>query len=125
MAQPYKEALHNKVDIFLLALMPAVISISFFQLFLVTNSNNINQLASAIQIVLLYLPLIYITLVILHKLYQCRKVDRQNVRTLTTGYQSFENVPPRVLDSYSETENDGPGKVFQTCTDERQADHNF
>ena len=125
MAQPYKEALHNKVDIFLLALMPAVISISFFQLFRVTNSNNINQLASAIQIVLLYLPLAYITLVILRKLYQCRKVDRHNVRTLTTGYQSFENVPPRVLDSYSEAENDGPDKVFQTSTDERQADYNF
>jgi len=125
MAQPYKNALHNKADIFLLALMPAVISISFFQLFRVTNSNNINQLALAIQIVLLYLPLIYITMVILHKLYQCRKVNRENGRALTTGYQSFENVPPRVLDSYSEAENDEPDKVFQTYTDERQADYKF
>ena len=129
MVQPYKEALHNKVDIFLLALMPALISISFFQLFCVTDSDNINQLASATQIVLLYLPLIYITLVILHKLYRCRKVDYEEARAVTTGYQSFENVPARVLESYSD--NDGPNnsdKVFQSYTDEqtaRQADYKF
>ena len=115
--QPYKKAFHNKVDICLLALMPAVISISFFQLFRVTNSDGINNVALAIQIVLLYLPLVYIAVVIARKLYRPRKPDNRDIRASTTSYQSFENVPVRILESHSEANNEGPHEVFQPYTE--------
>ena len=69
-AQPYKEKKHNIIDLCLLALIPTVISISSFQLFRVTNSESVAQFAMAIQITLLYIPLIYLAVVIAYKLYQ-------------------------------------------------------
>ena len=68
-AQPYRERFHNIVDVCLLALIPAVVSISFFQLFRATNSNSVDQFAMAIQIILLYIPLIYLAVVIVYQLY--------------------------------------------------------
>ena len=74
-AQPYKEMKHNIVDVCLLALIPTVISISFFQLFRVTNSDGASPYAytSVIQIILLYIPLIYLASVIVYKLYLWRR----------------------------------------------------
>ena len=74
-AQPYKEMKHNIVDVCLLALIPTVISISFFQLFRVTNSDGASPYAytSVIQIILLYIPLIYLAAVIVYKLYLWRR----------------------------------------------------
>ena len=83
-AQPYKERYHNILDVCLLALIPAVISISFFQLFRVTNSASVNQSAMAIQIILLYIPLVYLAAVFVYKLYQWRKRN---------GYEQINNPP--------------------------------
>jgi len=107
MKRPYKKNTNNIVDICLLALMPALISISFFQLFNVTNFNGVSQLAMAIQIILLYLPLIYIIVITVQYLYQWRSRYLDSITLSTTRSSSSEvynNVPARVLDpmSYSE-----------------------
>ena len=70
---PYKEKPHNIVDLCLLALIPTVLGISFYQLFNVVTTNNINQVAMAVQIILLYLPLIYLASIMLYKLYKWRR----------------------------------------------------
>ena len=71
--RPYKENMHNIVDLCLLALIPTVLGISFFQLFIVITSNTINQFAMAVQIMLLYLPLVYLVTIIAYKLYRWRR----------------------------------------------------
>ena len=71
--RPYKENAHNIVDCCLLALIPTVLAISSFQLVNVVTTNSINQVAMAVQIILLYLPLIYLVSLISCKLYQLRK----------------------------------------------------
>ena len=99
--QPYRESMHNIVDLCLLALIPTVLGISSFQLFNVTTSNNINQFAMAVQIILLYLPLIYLASIVVYKLYQWRrkyKIDEIAVKG------SFINMPARMLNSYAEFE---------------------
>ena len=72
-AQPYREEIHNKIDLCLLALIPTVVSISSFRLFRVTNSDVVDQFAMAVQIILLYIPLIYLAALIVYKLYQWKK----------------------------------------------------
>ena len=84
-AQPYKEMKHNIIDLCLLALIPTVISISFFQLFRVTNSDGVNQFGMAIQIILLYIPLIYLAVVIVYKLYEWKR---------HRGYTGIDNNAP-------------------------------
>ena len=71
--RPYREDMHNIVDLCLLALIPTVLSISSFQLFNVVTSNTINQFAMAVQIMLLYLPLIYFGSIMIYKLYRWRR----------------------------------------------------
>ena len=71
--RPYKENMHNIVDLCLLALIPTVLGISFFQLFIVITSNTINQYAMAVQIMLLYLPLVYLVTIMVYKLYRWRR----------------------------------------------------
>ena len=103
MKQPYKDNMHNIVDISLLALIPTVLGISSFQLLNVITSNTINQFAMAVQIILLYLPLIYLASIMLCKLYRWRrkyKIDENAIK----GSESFENIPARVLNSYAEFE---------------------
>ena len=91
--RPYKEKEHNIIDLCLLALIPAVISISSFQLFRVTNSNGVDQFAMAIQIILLYIPLIYLAVVIVYKLYQWRR---------RRGYTPIENKIGQPLELYQQ-----------------------
>ena len=97
MKQPYRESMHNIVDLYLLALIPTVLGISSFQLSNVTTSNDINQFAMAVQIILLYLPLIYLTsiLQLVYKLYQWRrkyKTDENAVRgSQLNSYVEFED----------------------------------
>ena len=101
MKQPYRESMHNIVDLCLLALISTVLGISSFQLFNVTTSNNINQFAMAVQIILLYLPLIYLASIVMYTLYQWRrkyKIDEIAVKG------SFMNMPTRMLNSYAEFE---------------------
>ena len=81
-AQPYKDKKYNIIDLCLLALIPTVISISSFQLFRVTNSDGVVQFAMAIQIILLYIPLIYLAVVIVYKLYLWRR---------RRGYMDIDN----------------------------------
>ena len=110
MKQPYRESMHNIVDLCLLALIPTVLGISSFQLFNVTTSNNINHIAMAVQIILLYLPLIYLASIVVYKLYQWRrkyKIDEIAVK----GSQSFENMPARMLNSYAEFEDTNDDSV--------------
>ena len=86
MKRPYKDNAHNIVDCCLLALIPTVLGISFFQLVNVVTTNNINQVAMAVQIILLYLPLIYLVSLISCKLYQirkCFKILRQRITSKT------------------------------------------
>ena len=87
-ARPYREEKHNMADLCLLALIPTVISISFFQLFRVTNSDNVNQFAMAVQIILLYIPLIYLIGVIVHKLYQWKRHN---------GYEQIDDNVNNIL----------------------------
>ena len=56
-----------------MALIPTVLGISFYQLFNIVTTNNINQVAMAVQIILLYLPLIYLASIMLYKLYKWRR----------------------------------------------------
>ena len=108
MKQPYRESMHNNVDLCLLALIPIVLGISSFQLFNVTTSDTIDQFAMAIQITLLYLPLIYLASIIMYKLHRWRKTYKLNPirEAVTKSSQSFENIPARVLISYTEFEDD-------------------
>ena len=76
--RPYRENIHNVVDVCLLALIPTVLGISFYQLFNVVNTNNINQVAMVVQIILLYLPLVYLASVMLYKLYRWRRPCKKN-----------------------------------------------
>ena len=94
-AQPYKENKHNIVDICLLALIPTVISISFFQLFRVTNSDGVSHYTMVIQIILLYIPLIYLVVIIVHTLYQW-------FRRRCRGYEDIDDF--ELLDSMSSHE---------------------
>jgi len=110
MKRPYKKNIYNMVDICLLALMPALISISFFQLFNVTNFNGVNQFALAVQIIMLYLPLIYITVILGRKFYSWRWKYLESITSSTTRSEAYDNVPARVLDSMSYSEfDDGEG----------------
>ena len=110
MKQPYRENMHNIVDLCLLALIPTVLGISSFQLFNVTTSNTINHFAMAVQITLLYLPLIYLTSTVIYKLHQWRKTYKLNpiresvTKSVTKSSQSFENIPARMLITYTEFE---------------------
>ena len=90
MKQPYKENKHNIVDICLLALIPTILSISSFQLFNVTVSNTINQFAMVVQIILLYLPLIYLASITVYRLYQRRK--NKMVDKINDNSQSYEHI---------------------------------
>jgi len=94
-AQPYKERKHNIIDLCLLTLIPTVISISFFQLFRVTNSASVYQLAMAVQIILLYIPLICLAVVIAYKFYQWRRYNGY-VHIDPPDDQSFE-PPPAIM----------------------------
>ena len=87
--RPYREDKHNKIDLCLLALIPTVISISFFRLFRVTNSDIVDHLAMAVQIILLYIPLICLAAVIAYKVYQWKKHN---------GYEQIDNNV-NILDS--------------------------
>ena len=103
--RPYREDMHNTMDLGLLALIPTVLAISCFQLFNVVTTNNVNQFAMAVQIILLYLPLIYIVTIMMYKLYRWKrsyKVDDGKVKV--SG--SFKNIPARVLISYAEFNED-------------------
>ena len=105
MKRPYREDMHNIVDLCLLALIPTVLGISSFQLFNVVTTNKVNQVAMAIQIMLLYLPLVYIVAVMAYKFYRWRrtyKVDGGEIK----GAESFENIPARMLNSYAEFNED-------------------
>ena len=108
MKQPYKDNMHNIVDLCLLALIPTVLGISSFQLFNVTTSNTINQFAMAVQIILLYLPLIYLASIMVYKLYRWRRTYKLNPihEGVIKGSQSFESIPARMLNSYTEFEDD-------------------
>ncbi|XP_065890679.1 uncharacterized protein [Dysidea avara] len=108
MKRPYKKNINNIVDICLLALMPALISISFFQLFNVTTFNGINQFAMAVQIILLYLPLIYITVITVRKFYWWRRRYSESITssTTTSSTDGYNNIPARVLESMSYSEYD-------------------
>ena len=83
-AQPYKNKYHNILDLCILALIPTVISISFYQLFNITTSDDIGPNVMVIQIILLYIPLIYLVALILYKLYQ---------RKRRNGYERIDNNP--------------------------------
>ena len=104
MKQPYRENMHNIVDLCLLALIPTIIGISSFQLFNVTTSNTINKVAMAVQILLLYLPLIYLASIMVYKLHRWTKTCMHE--SAIKSSQSFENIPARVLNSYTEFEDD-------------------
>ena len=101
--RPYKENLHNIVDLCLLALIPTILSISSFQLFNIITSNTINHFAMAVQIILLYLPLLYLASIIIHTLYRWRKAYNVDI---FKDAQFYENIPARLLDSYAEFDND-------------------
>ena len=101
--QPYREDIHNIVDLCLLALIPTVLGISSFQLFNVVTTNNINNIAMAVQTILLYLPLIYIVAIMAYKLYRWRKTFYDGK---AKGSESIENIPARMLNSYAEFDED-------------------
>ena len=105
MKRPYKKNKHNVVDTALLALIPTVISISFLQLFNVTNYNskNVSQFGMAIQIILLYLPLVYLASNTVYYLYKWKRGYKESDASVSHA-QSYTNIPVRVLESvpYSE-----------------------
>ena len=76
--RPYRENTHNTMDLCLLALIPTVLAISFYQLFNVVTTNNINQVAMTVQIILLYLPLVCLASVMLYKLYRWIRPYKKN-----------------------------------------------
>ena len=103
--RPYRENAHNIMDLCLLALIPTVLGISFFQLFNVITSNTINHVAMAVQIILLYLPLVYIVAIMVYRLYRWRrspKVDNDEIK----DSMPFKNIPARVLIPYAEYNED-------------------
>ena len=103
--RPYRENAHNIMDLCLLALIPTVLGISFFQLFNVITSNTINHVAMAVQIILLYLPLVYIVAIMVYRLYRWRrspKVDDDEIK----DSMPFKNIPARVLIPYAEYNED-------------------
>ena len=106
MKKPYKKNKHNIVDTALLGLIPAVISISFFQLFNVSNynSNSVSQFGMAIQIILLYLPLVYLATNTVYYMYKWKKGYKGPDAGIS---QSYTNIPARMLESISYTEFDG------------------
>ena len=100
--RPYKENIHNIVDLCLLALIPTVLGISSFQLFNVVTSNNINQYAMGVQIMLLYLPLVYLVAIMVYKLYRWRKAYRRGDSEIKGSQSNEENIPARLLHPYTE-----------------------
>ena len=122
MKRPYKKNTNNIVDICLLALMPALISISFLHLFNITNFNRVNQMALAVQIILLYLPLIYIAVITAQFLYRWRSRYTDSITSSTTRSLSSEvynNIPARVLDSLSYSEYDD-GDGYEVYSEQHQ-----
>ena len=107
MKRPYKKNKHNIVDTALLALIPTVISISFLQLFNVNNynSNNVSQFGMAIQIILLYLPLVYVASNAVYYLYRWKRGYKKSDGSIS---QSYTDIPARIslLDSASYSEFD-------------------
>ena len=101
--RPYKENMHNIVDLCLLALIPTLLGISFFQLFNVITSNTINQFAMAVQIILLYLPLIYLASIMVYKLYLWRNVNKIDDKVINAS-QSYENIAALFDSSYVESD---------------------
>ena len=101
MKRPYKKNKHNIVDTALLALIPTVISISFLQLFNVSNynSNNVSQFGMAIQIILLYLPLVYVASNTVYYLYKWKKGEPD-------ASIGLSDMPARLLESVSYSEFD-------------------
>ena len=97
--------MHNIVDLCLLALIPTVLAISSFQLFNVVTSNNINQVAMVVQIMLLYFPLMYIVAIMAYKLYRWRRSYKIDDGEANSS-ESFKNIPARVLVSYAEFDED-------------------
>ena len=83
-ARPYKDKYHNILDLCILALIPTVISISSYQLFKIITSDGIGQYVMVIQIILLYIPLIYLGVLIVYKLYQKKRHN---------GYEQIDNNP--------------------------------
>ena len=125
MKRPYKKNKHNIVDISLLALIPAVISISFFQLFNVSsyNSNQVSQFGMAVQILLLYLPLVYLTTNTVYYMYKWRRGYKESDGSLS---QSFVDMPARVLESmpYSKYD-DKPEEQYGVYTNAGKVEKNF
>ncbi|XP_065890677.1 uncharacterized protein [Dysidea avara] len=124
--KPYKKNFHNVIDVCLLALIPAVISISSFQLFNVNNFNGVNQFAMVIQIILLYLPLLYLGLVVSYKIYQ-RKKGCNGMEVLMGSQphsRSYEDMPARVLNSmsYSEFSDGSFQEEYQVYEDQKKID---
>ena len=107
MKRPYKKNKHNIVDTALLALIPTVISISFLQLFNVSNYNskNVSQSSMAIQIILLYLPLVYVASNTVYYLYRWKRGYKESDPSIS---RSYTDIPARIslLDSASYSEFD-------------------
>ena len=120
MKRPYKKNKHNIVDTALLALIPTVISISFLQLFNVSNynSNNVSQFGMAIQIILLYLPLVYVSSNTIYYLYKWKRGYKESDASLS---RSYADIPARVLDStsYSEFDDGKPEERYEMYTDRK------
>ena len=108
--RPYRENAHNIVDFCLLALIPTVLAISSFQLVNVVTTNSVNQVAMALQIILLYLPLIYIASLILYKLYQLKKrYKMRQQRKASKRVDGARDSQLFELQRYSRVDdNDGP-----------------
>ena len=117
MKRPYKKNKHNIVDTALLALIPAVISISFLQLFNVSNynSNNVSQFGMAIQIILLYLPLVYVASNTVYYLYKWKRGYKESDASI-----SLSDMPARLLDSASYSEfDDEPEEQYAVYQDKK------
>ena len=127
MKSPYKKNKHNFVDIALLALIPAIISISFYQLFSVSNfnSNQVSHFGMAVQITLLYLPLVYLTTHIVYYMYKWKRGYKKSDDS--SSQSAFVGVPARVLDSmsYSEYDDDKSEEQYRIYTDDREVDKKF
>ena len=117
MKRPYKKNKHNIMDTALLALIPAVISISFLQLFNVSNynSNNVSQFGMAIQIILLYLPLVYVASNTVYYLYKWKRGYQESDASI-----SLSDMPARLLDSASYSEfDDEPEEQYAVYQDKK------
>ena len=125
MKRPYKKNKHNIVDTALLALIPAVISISFYQLFNVNNynSNRVSQFGMAVQIILLYLPLVYLTTNTVYYIYKWKRGYKESDDSLSQS--AFVDIPARVLESMTYSEyDDKPEEEYRMYTD-RKVDKTF